>query len=277
MKTLNIILLVFACGLINAQDLKVMSYNIKYDNTSDTVNNWNNRKAFLISQLNYYNADVIGTQEGLHHQLEDIKSALDRYDYVGLGRDNGDTKGEYSAIFYNKENVKVLKNGTFWLSLSPDKPSKGWDAALNRICTYALFKDKDTKETFWVFNTHFDHRGDVARVESSKLILKKISEINKKDLPVVLTGDFNLTAQDQGILEITEQMLDTHVVAGENAFGPKGTFNGFHFEKPVQNKIDYVFISKGGFEVIKSGILSDSQDCKYPSDHFPVLVDLNFD
>jgi endonuclease/exonuclease/phosphatase family metal-dependent hydrolase len=277
MKTLNIILLVFACGLINAQDLKVMSYNIKYDNTSDTVNNWNNRKAFLISQLNYYNADVIGTQEGLHHQLEDIKSALDRYDYVGLGRDNGDTKGEYSAIFYNKEKVKVLKNGTFWLSLSPDKPSKGWDAALNRICTYALFKDKDTKETFWVFNTHFDHRGDVARVESSKLILKKISEINKKDLPVVLTGDFNLTAQDQGILEITEQMLDTHVVAGENAFGPKGTFNGFHFEKPVQNKIDYVFISKDGFKVIKSGILSDSQDCKYPSDHFPVLVDLNFD
>lgn len=277
MKAFNFILMAMICGIINAQDLQVMSYNIKYDNPSDTVNNWENRKAFLMSQLNYFDADVIGTQEGLHHQLEDIKSTLTRYDYVGIGRDKGNTEGEYSAIFYNNEQLKVLEKGTFWLSPTPDKPSKGWDAALNRICTYALFKDKDSGQTFWVFNTHFDHRGDVARLESSKLILQKIKEVNKENRAVVLTGDFNLTQQEKGIQEITDQMLDTHVVAGENAFGPKGSFNGFHFEKPVTKKIDYVFISKDGFKVLKSGILSDSQDCKYPSDHFPVLVDLDFD
>lgn len=277
MKAFNFILMAMICGVISAQDLQVMSYNIKYDNPSDTANNWENRKAFLMSQLNYFDADVIGTQEGLHHQLEDIKSTLTRYDYVGIGRDKGNTEGEYSAIFYNTEQLKVLEKGTFWLSPTPDKPSKGWDAALNRICTYALFKDKDSGQTFWVFNTHFDHRGDVARLESSKLILQKIKEVNKENRAVVLTGDFNLTDQEEGIQVITDQMLDTHVVAGENAFGPKGSFNGFHFEKPVTKKIDYVFISKDGFKVLKSGILSDSQDCKYPSDHFPVLVDLDFD
>lgn len=276
MRILSLILTVLLCGVINAQDLQVMSYNIKYDNPSDTANNWENRQEFLISQLNYFDADVIGTQEGLHHQLEDIKSALDRYDYVGIGRDKGNTEGEYSAIFYNTEVLEVLDQGTFWLSPTPDKPSKGWDAALNRICTYALFKDKESGKSFWMFNTHFDHVGDIARLESSKLILEKIKEVNTDNKAVVLTGDFNLTDQEEGIQIITDQMTDTHIAAGENAFGPKGTFNGFHFEKPVKDKIDYVFISEDGFKVLRSGILSDSQNCKYPSDHFPVLVDLNF-
>lgn len=276
MRILNLLLAALLCSLTYAQDLQVMSYNIKYDNTSDSVNNWENRKTFLTSQLNYYDADIIGTQEGLHHQLEDIKAALDRYDYVGIGRDKGNTEGEYSAIFYNTQQVEVLKQGTFWLSPTSDKPSKGWDAALNRICTYALFKDKDTEHSFWVFNTHFDHKGETARLESSKLILQKINEVNTDNKAVVLTGDFNLTDQQEGIRIITSQMVDTHKAAGDNAFGPKGTFNGFHFEKPVTDKIDYVFISEGGFKVLKSGILSDSQDCKYPSDHFPVLVDLDF-
>lgn len=276
MRILNLLLAAFLCSATYAQDLQVMSYNIKYDNTSDLVNNWENRKAFLISQLNYYDADIIGTQEGLHHQLEDIKASLDRYDYVGIGRDKGNTQGEYSAIFYNTQEVEMLKQGTFWLSPTPDEPSKGWDAALNRICTYALFKDKDTDLRFWVFNTHFDHIGEVARLESSKLILQKIKEVNTDNKAVILTGDFNLTDQEKGIQIITDQMIDTHMAAGENAFGPKGTFNGFHFEKPVTDKIDYVFISEGDFKILKSGILSDSQDCKYPSDHLPVLVDLDF-
>ncbi len=276
MRILNLLLAAFLCSATYAQDLQVMSYNIKYDNTSDSVNNWENRKAFLISQLNYYDADIIGTQEGLHHQLEDIKASLDRYDYVGIGRDKGNTQGEFSAIFYNTQEMEMLKQGTFWLSPTPDEPSKGWDAALNRICTYALFKDKDTDQRFWVFNTHFDHIGEVARLESSKLILQKIKEVNTDNKAVILTGDFNLTDQEKGIQIITDQMIDAHKAAGENAFGPKGTFNGFHFEKPVTDKIDYVFISEGDFKILKSGILSDSQDCKYPSDHLPVLVDLDF-
>ncbi|EIJ39998.1 metal-dependent hydrolase [Galbibacter orientalis DSM 19592] len=264
------------CSLLSAQDLKVMTYNIKYDNPSDTANNWQSRKEFLISQLNFYAPDIFGTQEGLHNQLEDIQRELKNYKYIGIGRDQGDTKGEYSAIFYNTKKYEVENESTFWLSPMPEKPSKGWDAALNRICTYATFKDKESGKEFLVFNTHFDHVGNVARLESSKLILKKMKELNPKNLPVVLTGDFNLDSTSEGVVAIKKEMLDSHLEAGENAFGPDGTFNGFHFEKPVKNKIDFVFISKNDFSVLKSGILSDSKNLKYPSDHFPVIAYLDF-
>ncbi|MEH6703763.1 endonuclease/exonuclease/phosphatase family protein [Galbibacter orientalis] len=264
------------CSLLSAQDLKVMTYNIKYDNPSDTANNWQSRKEFLISQLNFYAPDIFGTQEGLHNQLEDIQRELKNYKYIGIGRDQGDTKGEYSAIFYNTKKYEVENESTFWLSPTPEKPSKGWDAALNRICTYATFKDKKSGKEFLVFNTHFDHVGNVARLESSKLILKKMKELNPKNLPVVLTGDFNLDSTSEGVVAIKKEMLDSHLEAGENAFGPDGTFNGFHFEKPVKNKIDFVFISKNDFSVLKSGILSDSKNLKYPSDHFPVIAYLDF-
>lgn len=264
------------CSLLSAQDLKVMTYNIKYDNPSDTANNWQSRKEFLISQLNFYAPDIFGTQEGLHNQLEDIQRELKNYKYIGIGRDEGNSKGEYSAIFYNSKKYEVENESTFWLSPTPEKPSKGWDAALNRICTYATFKNKKSGKEFLVFNTHFDHVGNVARLESSRLILQKMKELNPKNLPVVLTGDFNLDSTSEGVIAIKKEMLDSHLEAGENAFGPDGTFNGFHFEKPVKNKIDFVFISKNDFSVLKSGILSDSKSLKYPSDHFPVIAYLDF-
>lgn len=253
-----------------------MTYNIKYNNPSDAENNWDSRKDFLISQLNFYAPDIFGTQEGLHDQLEDIQHALKDYKYIGVGRDEGDTKGEYSAIFYNVKKYDVENGSTFWLSPTSNKPSKGWDAALNRICSYATFKDKESGKEFMVFNTHFDHVGHVARLESSKLILKKMKELNPKNLPIVLTGDFNLDSNSEGVVAIKKEMLDSHLEAGKNAFGPDGTFNGFHFEKPVDNKIDFVFISDNDFEVLKSGIFSDSKNLKYPSDHFPVMAYLNF-
>ncbi|MDG3581529.1 endonuclease/exonuclease/phosphatase family protein [Galbibacter pacificus] len=276
MRKLFIGIFFFISCTLMAQDLKVMTYNIKYDNPSDTANNWQNRKEFLISQLNYNAPDVFGTQEGLHHQLEDIQNGLENYKYIGVGRDNGDEEGEYSAIFYNVDKLKVISENTFWLSPTPDKPSKGWDAALNRICTYAEFENKASGKRFMVFNTHFDHIGEVARYESAKLILKKIKALNKEQLPVALTGDFNLDSTSKGVVEIKKEMIDAHSEAGKNAFGPDGTFNGFHFEKPVKNKIDFIFISKNDFKVLKSGILSDSKNCKYPSDHFPVVVYLDF-
>ncbi|WP_417444792.1 endonuclease/exonuclease/phosphatase family protein [Joostella sp.] len=276
MKRYSLLLLFFACSFLNAQDLKVMTYNIKYNNPSDAKNNWDSRKDFLISQLNFYAPDIFGTQEGLHGQLEDIQHALKDYKYIGVGRDEGDTKGEYSAIFYNVKKYDVENGSTFWLSPTPNTPSKGWDAALNRICSYATFKDKESGKEFMVFNTHFDHVGHVARLESSKLILKKMKELNPKNLPIVLTGDFNLDSNSEGVVAIKKEMLDSHLEAGKNAFGPDGTFNGFHFEKPVDNKIDFVFISDNDFEVLKSGIFSDSKNLKYPSDHFPVMAYLNF-
>lgn len=275
----NIYIALFAIGTffnVKSQTIDVISYNIRYDNPDDKPNNWDNRKEFLISQLNFHAPDVFGTQEGLVHQLKDIDAGLEDYTYFGVGRDHGDDRGEFTAIFYNKEKLNLLEQSTFWLSETPTIPSKGWDAALPRICTYGLFENKEDGSKFMVFNTHFDHVGVKAREESSKLILKKIKEFNPDGLPVVLTGDFNLESDSPGVQVILTQMADAHLAAGENAFGPKGTFNGFEFNKPVERRIDYIFVSADRIEVLKSAILSDSKDCRYPSDHLPVFARLKF-
>ncbi|MBO0321510.1 endonuclease/exonuclease/phosphatase family protein [Muricauda sp. CAU 1633] len=271
------ILIAFVLGIIinvNGQNLDVISYNIRYDNPNDKPNHWDNRKEFLIAQLNFYAPDVFGTQEGLVHQLKAIDDGLNDYTYFGVGRDHGDERGEFTAIFYNTKKFNLLEHYTFWLSTTPEVPSKGWDAALPRICTYGLFEYKESGDKFMVFNTHFDHVGEKAREESSKLILKKIKELNTNGYPVVVTGDFNLESESSGVQVILTEMEDTHIAAGKNAFGPSGTFNGFDFTKPVERRIDYIFVSPNTVEVLKSAILSDSKDCRYPSDHLPVFARL---
>lgn len=258
------------------QTIGVLTYNIKYDNPKDSLNNWTNRKDFLISQLRFYAPDIFGTQEGLVHQLKDIEKGLTDYTYFGVGRDHGDHRGEFTAIFYNTQKIALEAQETFWLSPTPTTPSKGWDAALPRICTYGLFRIKETDQRFFVFNTHFDHVGSIAREESAKLILQKIQQLNSEELPVVLMGDLNLQESSKGIQLILKEMKDAHHEAGENAHGPQGTYNGFNFTKPVERRIDYIFISPKRVEVLKSGILSDSFECRYPSDHFPVYAELRF-
>lgn len=258
---------------LNAQDLSVMTYNIKLDYPKEGDNNWTNRKPFFINLIKFHKPDILGVQEAMPNQMKDMDSLLTQYNFVGVGRDDGKDEGEYSAIFYKQNRFNVLESSTFWLSQTPDKVSMGWDAVCNRICTYALFQNKITNQKIFVFNTHFDHVGEQARKESALLILKKIKEINTLNLPVILMGDFNLEAQSEGIESILKSYNDTHTIANIS-FGPTGTFNGFHFEKPVAIKIDFVFASKN-ITVLKSGILSDSKDCKYPSDHFPVYVEIN--
>lgn len=260
---------------VQGQTIDIISYNIRYDNPDDAPNNWDNRKDFLISQLNFYNPDVFGIQEGLIHQVKEMDKGLEDYAYFGVGRDYGDERGEHTAIFYNTERVELLEEATFWLSLTPEKPSKGWDAALPRTCTYGIFQNKRDGKKFMLFNTHFDHVGVKARTESSKLILEKIKELNTEDYPVVVTGDFNLESDSPGVQVILTEMADTHIAAGKNAFGPEGTFNGFEFNEPVVRRIDYIFVSDE-FEVLKSAILSDSKDTRYPSDHLPVFARLTY-
>ncbi|MEX0288912.1 MAG: endonuclease/exonuclease/phosphatase family protein [Flavobacteriaceae bacterium] len=256
------------------QSIDVITYNIRYDNPKDSLNSWDHRKAFLIGQLRFYEPSVFGTQEGLLHQLKDIDNKLEQYSYFGKGRDDGRTAGEFSAVFYDKTELELVKEATFWLSESPDIPSKGWDAAIKRVCTYGLLKTKDESAFFWVFNTHFDHVGEQARKESVLLILKKIAEVNTQGYPVILMGDLNLEPQHSSIQFLSDKLEDTHLLAAENAFGPKGTFNGFRFDEPVNRRIDYIFVSKGDFDVEKYGILSDSKECRYPSDHLPVYTKL---
>ena len=274
-KLVLFLVAILSVSIAKSQTIDIISYNIRYDNPDDAPNNWDNRKDFLISQLNFYNPDVFGIQEGLIHQVKEMDEGLKDYAYFGVGRDHGDERGEHTAVFYNKERVKLLEESTFWLSSTPEEPSKGWDAALPRTCTYGIFQNKGDGTKFMVFNTHFDHVGVKAREESSKLILQKIKELNTEHYPVVVTGDFNLESDSPGVQVILTEMKDTHVAAGENAFGPDGTFNGFKFNKPVKNRIDYIFVSDE-FEVLKSAILSDSKDTRYPSDHLPVFARLKY-
>ncbi|WP_375324896.1 endonuclease/exonuclease/phosphatase family protein [Flagellimonas sp. GZD32] len=274
-KTILLLLAVVSVLSAKSQTIDIISYNIRYDNPDDAPNNWDNRKEFLISQLNFYNPDVFGIQEGLIHQVKEIDKGLPEYTYFGVGRDHGDERGEHTAIFYNQERIELLEQSTFWLSTTPEKPSKGWDAALPRTSTYGIFKNKSDGTKFMVFNTHFDHVGVKAREESSKLILEKIKELNAENYPVVVTGDFNLESDSPGVQVILKEMKDTHIAAGKNAFGPDGTFNGFQFEQPVERRIDYIFVSDE-FTVLKSAILSDSKDTRYPSDHLPVFARLKY-
>ena len=272
-------LFILFCLLVwsaQAQELKVMTYNIRLNVASDGENAWPQRKDYLVSQIKFYSPDIFGVQEALPEQMDFLRENLPNYTSIGNGRE-GENKGEYSAVFFDHTKLKLEKDDMFWLSTTPDKVSTGWDAALPRICTYGLFSVKENGKKFWMFNTHFDHKGQQARVNSAQLILNKIKEVNTEGFPVVLTGDFNVQPDNPVYPTITAAMLDAHEVSELPAFGPKGTFNGFNYEAPVTRRIDYVFVSKTGFKVLKEGILTDSKDLKYPSDHFPVLAYLKFE
>lgn len=271
-----LILLLFTFMNTTAQHTKVMTYNIRLDVAIDGENRWNNRKEMLAGQVKFYEPDFLGVQEALPNQMQYLRTELNNmYGSIGIGRDDGKNQGEYSAIFYNSTKYTVLEQSSFWLSETPDKPSLGWDAQYKRICTYGLFENKATKQKVWVFNTHFDHIGTVARVKSATLILQKIKEVNTHNLPFVLMGDFNLEEDSEPIQLIKQQLIDTKYRA-KQAFGPSGTFNAFEFTKPVTKRIDYIFTPKTGIEITKYAVLSDSKDCRYPSDHLPVYTEMIF-
>lgn len=256
--------------VFQAQELKVMSYNIKLDSPKEGKNSWDNRKSFFINQIKFYEPDVMGVQEAMPNQMVEMDSLLVDYSFVGVGRDDGKDEGEYSAIFYKTNKYKVVESETFWLSETPDKVSIGWDAVCSRVCTYALFEDVESRKRFYMFNTHFDHVGKIARVESAVLIDKKIKEINTKNYPVVLSGDFNMEDTHESIQFLSKRLKDSKKVAKID-FGPNGTYNGFNFDKLITRRIDYIFVSEN-VTVNKYAVLSDSWDLKYPSDHFPILI-----
>lgn len=270
-KKLFFFLILFQLSHIQAQDIKLMTYNIKYDKVDDSLNNWNDRKEALVQLVKHYEASFIGTQEVLHRQLIYIDSCLTGFSYIGVGRDDGKQKGEYSPIFYDKTRYKVIKNNTFWLSETPEKISVGWDASMERICTYGLFEEKSTGKRLLLFNTHFDHIGKVAREKSSELIVRKIKEINKDNLPIVLMGDLNLTPDTVPIQFLQSKLSDGQTSSKSSFYGPTGTFNGFDQEQVLDNRIDYIFVN--GFEVESYSHIDDRmENNKHISDHLPVLI-----
>jgi endonuclease/exonuclease/phosphatase family metal-dependent hydrolase len=250
-------------------ELIVATYNVRYNNPNDGENAWPNRKEQVKALIRFYEFDIFGTQEGLINQLTDL-AEMEEYAFTGVGRDDGVTQGEHSAIFYKKERFQLLENGDFWLSETPEKPSYGWGAGHRRICSWGKFKDKTSGKTFFVFNAHFDHRAEEAQRQSGVLMVDKIKEI-AGDNTVFCMGDFNSTPETEQIKTLNSLLDDSYAVSKMPPYGPVGTFNSFNFNAPMDRRIDYIFVSKA-VTVLKYGVLTDSYEQKYPSDHQPVVV-----
>lgn len=271
-KFLAVIAAVVFVRYCHAQDVMVCTYNIRLDTEQDGGNAWIHRRDFLAGQLQFYSPDIIGLQESLPHQVEFLETRLLGYRAFGEGREGG-SKGESTSIFYDTAKYQVDNKKTIWLSPTPDRVSKGWDAAFWRICTYGYFRKKDSGESFWVFNTHLDHKGVVARNNSVQLIMDLIDSVNTTKAPVVLMGDFNSTPESDVILKLKSKMSDSRDISETHPFGEDGTFNGFDFEAVAKDRIDYIFLSKEPeLHVKKYAVIRNSKNQKFPSDHFPVFA-----
>jgi endonuclease/exonuclease/phosphatase family metal-dependent hydrolase len=260
-------------GIAHSQKLapiNIATYNLRYANKGDGINAWSNRKDNVKGLIKFHDFEIFGVQEALVGQLRDV-AELSEYAFIGKGRDDGLEGGEHSAIFYKKDRFKLLKSGDFWLSETPDKPGKGWDATCcNRICSWGKFQDLTTKKEFFFVNVHFDHQGVEARRQSGHLMVKKIKEI-AGNTTTILTGDFNSTPETEQIKTISTILNDSHEVTKQPPYGPEGTFNSFKFDAPMDKRIDYIFVSKN-IDVLKYGVLTDAKEQRYPSDHQPVVI-----
>lgn len=301
-NNLNFFLILFLCigTTIYSQNIRVASYNLRYDNPKDSLNNWQYRENAVANLIQFHDFDIFGSQEGLQHMLDQLSDRLPNYSYIGVGRDDGKQKGEHSAIFYKTKMFELLDKGDFWLSNNSSEPNVGWDAVLPRIVSWGKFKVKQTGFVFYFFNTHFDHVGVIARKESSKLILRKIEQI-AKGKPTLLTGDFNVDQNSVSfkILNGSKLLSDAYNIA-QLKYGPRGTFNGFKINTRSESQIDHLFVTDD-FKVLKHGVLTDTyhadmeevkieknsgahpreislyeNKARLPSDHYPVLIIVNY-
>ncbi len=252
--------------------LTVMSYNIRNGEAKDGTNSWEYRYPASAMMLDDQKPDIFGVQEAYLYQVKYLTEFPGFYKSVGVGRDDGKTKGEYMSIFYNKKTVKMIKWGTFWLSETPDEPSFGWDAACRRTATWALLKDKKTGNRFYYINTHLDHKGKEARRNGLKLIVDYIDKMNPKGYPMVLTGDFNMTPDSPEFEELVKRMQDAREVAPITDH--LATFNGWG--KSDSSIIDYIFIKGWSKCISYETVRKPYMDRKFISDHYPIKAVLEF-
>jgi endonuclease/exonuclease/phosphatase family metal-dependent hydrolase len=271
-KLVILFVLPFVLATANAQTLRVATYNMRYDNPGDSLNPWKQRLPVIVQMIQFHNFDIFGGQELMSHQVDGLIKELPGYAVTGVAREDGEKKGEFSHVFYKTDKFRLLKKGTFWLSETPDKPSKGWDAALARICSWGEFEEIATKRKFYFFNTHFDHRGAQARIESAQLILGKIKAIAGSS-PVILTGDFNFDQDSEGFTKLKSGELKDAFTLAKIKMLHNGTFNSFNINSKTERRIDHILVSSH-FKPIRYGILTDSYNGKFPSDHFPVVVEM---
>lgn len=267
-------------GSAQPLQLNLMTFNVRNDNPEDSLNNWKYRKDFAANMIRFYDIDVLGTQEVLNNQLNDLLSALPQYTYAGVGRLDGKKAGEYSAILYKKDKFDLLDSGNFWLSENPSAAGvKGWDAACERIVTWVILKEKKTEKKFAFINTHFDHVGKIARRESAKLLLSRVDEI-AKGLPFFVSGDFNSTPQSEVLTILTDKNRTNHLIDSRSIapliYGPAWTNHSFG-EVPMEKRriIDYIFVNnKVKVEVV--AVIAERLNNLYVSDHNPVLLKASF-
>lgn len=250
---------------------KVMSFNIRYDNPDDGENWWEFRKSEVVTLLNHYQPDFFGLQEALPHQSDFIASKLQDYNHIGHGRDGIGTNSEGVPLFFNKDKYQLLKSELFWLSETPDKPSIGWDASLNRIVVYGRFKNKESGESIHVFNCHFDHLGAKAREKSAELLMKYLNQHQLLNEQIIVMGDLNCLPMDKPIKILSQHLKDCFAESIDGSYGPIGTFNAFDTQKVLTKRIDYIFVRN--IMVSSYRAVDDKRKNNlYPSDHLPVLI-----
>ena len=256
--------------------LKIATFNLRMDTPSDGENAWFHRKDMVNDLIRFYGFDLFGTQEGFTHQLNDILRLSD-YRFIGVGRDDGKDAGEHCAIFYRSDRFKVLDQGDFWLSEHPEKPGRGWDGTCcNRICTWGKFEDLKNHKQFYFFNVHYEYEGDVARRESSNLMISRIKSIAGNQ-PVFLTGDFNAFPTEEPIRILNDSgfLNDSYKITKEAPFGPVCTYHGYDSTIKTEERLDYIWVTDS-IQIDKYGVLTNTLYGHTPSDHFPVMVVAEF-
>lgn len=285
---------------VSAEKINVATYNIRLETAGDNAkgNGWSVRAPHVADLVRYHDFEIFGTQEGLPRQIKDLEELLPEYDHIGVGRDDGKNDGEHAAIFFRKDLFEPIESGNFWFSETPEKPSKGWDAACKRICTWGLFKDKRTGFEFMMMNLHLDHKGTKARRESARMLLERVATL-PDSVPVIITGDFNVDQRNEIYSMLRDSSkLDDSFDKAEIVYAPNGTYNGFNPDSFTESRIDHIFVSPS-LKVDRYGILTDSYRTgkrsegkkhdqapdeirleklqpRTPSDHFPVAVTLEY-
>lgn len=268
--------MMMAAGSARASmEFNVATYNLRLNTPDDGPNAWPQRRDTVRALIGYHQIDLLGTQEGLIDQVEDL-AAMPGFAYVGVGRDDGKRAGEHSAIFYRTDRFALLAHGDFWLSETPTVPGKGWDATCcNRIASWAKLRERRSRRVFFVFAVHFDHQGVIARRESAHLMLREMHDI-AGDSPVLCLGDFNATPDSEPIGIMSAALRDARQVSQTPPYGPVGTFNDFRIDAPLKDRIDYIFLGPG-WQVLRYAALTDSRDGRFPSDHLPVVARVRLD
>lgn len=248
------------------------TYNLRLNTPSDGPNAWPHRRDAVKALVQYHGVDLLATQEALLDQVQDL-ATLPGFARVGVGRDDGAQGGEHAAIFYRTGLFELLATGDFWLSPTPTVPGKGWDArCCNRLATWARLRHKNSGRVFSAFSVHFDHEGVVARRESAQLMLRQMRALSN-DQPTLLLGDLNATPESEPVQLLAASLRDAYRETETPPYGPAGTFNGFKLDAPLQDRIDYVFLSPG-WKVLRYAALTDTYQGRFPSDHLPVVVKL---